>query len=61
MQGLRWTVLHTPISNLQSPQSNAIQIIITDEVKLDGYMLHAEFFQYMAQVMHIKVVMCQEL
>lgn len=54
--GLRWSLLHPPISNSQSPQSNAIQIIITNGVKLDGYVRHAELFQYTVRLLHIKVV-----
>lgn len=42
--GLRWSQPRRPISNSQSAESNAIQIIITNGVKLDEYEQHAEFF-----------------
>ncbi len=54
--GLRWSTLRPPISNSQPPQSNAIQIITTNGVKLDGYVQHAELFQYAVWPLHIKVV-----
>ena len=54
--GLRWSPLRPPISNSQSPQPNAIQIITTNGVKLDGYVRHAEPFQYTVRLLHNKVV-----
>lgn len=54
--GLRWSPLRPPISNSQSPQPSAIQIITTNGVKLDGYVQHAEPFQYTVRLLHVKVV-----
>lgn len=53
--GLRWSPLRPPISNSQSLQSTAIQII-ANGATLDGYVQHAELLQYAAQLLHIKVV-----
>lgn len=53
--GLRWSPLRPPISNSQSLQSNAIQII-TNGVRLDGYVQHDELLKYTARLLHIKVV-----
>lgn len=46
--GLRWSLLHPLISNSQSLQSYAIQII-SNGVKQDGFVQHAELFQYTAR------------